>query len=104
MKVEQIETLLFVQGTVHAFYNQENGASFDVHTDPVDVIIECLDGTKVMEVEGKEISIAKGETLLIPAGTPHRALNYGKALMISHGIHDTETLNGIRENNRDLQP
>lgn len=96
IKVEQIETLLFVEGTVHAFYNQKNGASFDVHTDPVDVLIECLDGTKIMEVDGKEVTLKRKDTLLIPAGTPHRALNYEKALMISHGIHDTETLNRIR--------
>ena len=96
MKVEQIETLLFVKGTVHAFHNQKNGASFDVHTDPVDVLIECLAGTKIMEVEGKEVVLKKGDTVLIPSGTPHRALNYEKALMLSHGIHDTETLNRIR--------
>jgi len=96
MKVEQIETLLFVKGTVHAFYNQKNGASFDVHTDPVDVFIECLAGKKIMEVDGKEVVLEKGDTVLIPSGTPHRALNYEKALMLSHGIHDSETLNRIR--------
>ncbi len=97
IKVEQFEKPLGVNnGTVHVFYNQENGASFDVHTDPIDVIIECVEGIKVMEVEGKEISLSKNETLFIEAGTPHRALNYEKALMLSHGIHDSETINSIR--------
>lgn len=97
IKVEQFEKALDVNdGTVHVFYNQKNGPSFDVHTDPIDVIIECVEGTKIMEVEGKEISLSKNETLFIEAGTPHRALNYEKALMLSHGIHDSETINSIR--------
>ena len=56
-----------------------------------------------MEVEGKEIVLEPHDTLLIPANTEHRALNKEKALMISYGIHDTETLNGLREDDRDLQ-
>jgi quercetin dioxygenase-like cupin family protein len=86
------------------FLNKKNGPSFNVHTDPVEVIIECLDGVKHMEVEGNKIKLNRGQSLQIPANTEHKALNYEKALMISYGIHDTETLDGLRENDRDLQP
>ena len=51
-----------------------------------------------MEVDGKEITLQPGHKLIIPAGTPHRALNYEKALMASHGINDTETLSRLRQN------
>lgn len=105
IKVEQIEKWFdYNDRTAHAFYNQVNSGTFSIHTDPVDVIIECLDGRKYMEVEGKEIVLEPHDTLLIPANTEHRALNKEKALMISYGIHDTETLNGLREDDGDLQP
>jgi len=97
IKVEQIEKWFgYTDRTAHIFYNQKDGATFGVHTDPVNVLIECLDGVKWMEVDGKEISLQPHDTVLIPANTPHRALNYEKALMISYGIRDTETINRIR--------
>lgn len=104
IKVEQLERKFgYVNKTAHAFYNKECGPSFEVHTDPVEVVIECIDGRKYMQVEGKEIVLNPGDMLTIPPNTEHKALNYEKALMISYGISDTETLNGIRENNGDLQ-
>jgi len=100
IKIEQMERYWkWNDRTIHLFYNPKNGPTFDVHTDPVDVIIDCLDGIKVMEVDGKKITLKPGDKLSIPAGTKHRALNYEKALMASHGINDTETLSRIRENN-----
>ena len=97
LKVEQAEKLYhWKDRTIHFFYNPVNGPTFDIHTDPVDVIIDCHDGTKYMEVDGKEFKLVPGDKLLIHANTPHRALNYEKALMASHGILDTETTNRIR--------
>jgi mannose-6-phosphate isomerase-like protein (cupin superfamily) len=69
-----------------------------MHSDPIDVLIECLDGKKLMEVAGKEIVLEPNNTVYIQANTPHRALNYEKALTISYGINDTETLSRIRKN------
>ena len=54
-------------------------------------------------VEGKEITLRPGDKLSIRAGTEHKALNHEKALMASHGIGDTETLNRICEDNGDVQ-
>jgi mannose-6-phosphate isomerase-like protein (cupin superfamily) len=104
IKVEQMERHYgYINQTAHIFFNKKDGPTFDIHTDPVKVIIECLDGTKYMEVEGKEIELRPGEYVHIPPNTEHRALNYKKALMVSYGISDTETLDGIRENNGDMQ-
>lgn len=98
IKVEQMERRYdWGDRTIHFFYNPINGPTFKEHTDPVDVIIECHDGIKYMEVDGKTIELTPGgNKLLIRANTPHRALNYEKALMASHGINDTETLSNIR--------
>ena len=105
IKIEQMERYYkYDDRTVHLFYNPKFGPSFDTHTDPVDVIIDVLAGSKSLEVDGKEIILYAGDKLLIRAGEPHRALNYEKALMASHGINDTETLSRVRENNGDVQP
>ena len=104
IKVEQMEKHYgYINQTAHIFYNKKNGPTFDVHTDPVKVIIECLDGTKHMEIEGNEVVLKPGESVIIPPNTEHRALNYKKALMVSYGICDTETLDGLRKNNGDVQ-
>jgi len=100
IKVEQYEKVLkIVDKTAHVFYNQDNGPTFKLHQDPVDVIIECLDGEKDLEVRGARVTLNPGESLFIPANTKHRAINSKKALMISYGISDTETLSSIRKNN-----
>ena len=97
IKVEQIEKMFgYTDRTAHIFFNKKDGPSFGNHTDPVDVLIECLDGIKHLEIEGKEKVLEPHDTVHIPAGTTHRALNYEKALMISYGIGDTETLTRIR--------
>ena len=99
IKVEQFEKVIGCKDrTAHVFYNKANGPSFDMHSDPIDVLIECLDGKKLMEVAGKEIVLEPNNTVYIQANTPHRALNYEKALTISYGINDTETLSRIRKN------
>ena len=104
IKIEQMEKhWKFDDRTIHLFYNPKNGPTFDKHTDPVDVIIECKDGLKSMWVEGKEITLRPGDKLSIRTGTEHKALNHEKALMASHGIGDTETLNRICEDNGDVQ-
>ena len=96
IKVEQMERhWKWNDRTIHVFYNPKDGPTFDLHTDPIDIIIECKDGIKHMEVDGKEIRLLPGDKLSIPANTKHRALNYEKALMASHAIGDTETITRI---------
>ena len=46
--------------TIHFFYSPAWGPTFDTHTDPVDVIIDCHDGIKHMEVNGTEHIITPG--------------------------------------------
>lgn len=100
IKIEQMEGYFkYNNGTIHVFHSPKNGPTFPEHTDTTDVMIKCLDGIKVMEVEGKKISLQPGEELYIPVRTYHRALNNEKALMASHGIGDTTTLKRLHQNN-----
>ena len=91
LKIEGVEKICgFKDGTVHAFRYWENSPSFGFHTDPVDVIIEVKQGSKVMEVENSVFVIHQECLLKIPANTPHRALNEKEGLMFSYGLYDTE--------------
>lgn len=72
--------------TCHVFIAYENSPSFDMHTDPDDVIIYCCDGVKTMVINGKYTIIKKGESTYIPANTPHRALNEYAATTLSFGL------------------
>lgn len=97
--------------TCHGFIAQENSPSFDMHTDPDDVIIYCVDGEKSLIIADKYISIKAGEEVFIPADTPHMALNEKSAFTLSFGLEKflinkakKYELDSIPKNNRDLQP
>lgn len=74
--------------TCHAFIAQANSPSFDMHTDPDDVIIVCCEGKKTMMVNGTYIVLEAGEHVHIPANTPHQALNEYAALTLSFGLEN----------------
>lgn len=74
--------------TGHLFKAKAGGYSFPVHTDPVDVIVWCIDGCKTMEVDGREYVVEKGMGLLMPANIPHRATNKFDSVMISIGFEE----------------
>ena len=74
--------------TCHAFIAQINSPSFDMHTDPDDVIIVCCEGKKTMMVDGTYIVLEAGEHVHIPANTPHQALNEYAALTLSFGLEN----------------
>ena len=92
IKVEGIERQVdWDKGTIHAFRYWPNSPSFAEHKDPVDVILEVKQGSKLMEVQGSEIFLEENDIWYIPANTPHRALNNSEGLMFSYGVSDTES-------------
>lgn len=72
--------------TCHAFLAQQGSGTFDLHTDPDDVLIYVISGTKIMEISGQEIILHAGGDVFIPRGTPHRAINRYPSLMLSIGL------------------
>ena len=87
VKVEGLENYFteHLPNSVHCYVSPAGAASFNEHTDPVDVKIVCVDGTKTMEVNGEEIEIPAGKSITIPANTPHRATNKYRSTMLSVG-------------------
>ena len=87
VKVEGLEKYFtdYLPDSVHCYIAPKDAPSFKEHTDPVDVTIHCLEGTKSMIVDGKEIEITKGKSTLIPKNTRHRATNKYSSVMLSIG-------------------
>ena len=89
VKIEGLESIFpNFGGTVHLYYSPKDAASFDIHVDPYDVKIICIDGIKTMEVAGVDVALQEGEQLMIEADTPHRATNHFASTMISIGYEE----------------
>lgn len=97
--------------TCHMFIAKENSPSFGLHTDPDDVIIYCVEGSKTLSVDGKYIILNIGEEVFIPADTPHIAHNEHSAVTLSFGLEKflidkakKYELDHLPKDNGDLQP
>src|ERR687893_1309097 len=54
------------------------GASFGMHTHPGEEVAYVLEGSLEYQFEGKPpVTLKAGDSLFIPAGTPHAARNVG---------------------------
>ena len=72
--------------TCHAFLAFKDSKSFGLHTDPDDVIIECIFGSKTVFVNDTKHVLQKGDSIFIPANTPHEIINEDKSLILSFGL------------------
>jgi mannose-6-phosphate isomerase-like protein (cupin superfamily) len=72
--------------TCHLFMAKKHSPSFGMHTDPDDVIIYCVEGTKTLTVDGQYIVLNTGEEVYIPADTAHIAHNEYPAMTLSFGL------------------
>jgi mannose-6-phosphate isomerase-like protein (cupin superfamily) len=72
--------------TCHAFIAKDGAPSFPLHTDPDDVIILCVEGTKKLLIENEYIILQAGDDVYIPANTPHQAFNENAAFTLSFGL------------------
>lgn len=97
--------------TCHAFYAIADAYSFPTHTDPDDVYLYCCEGTKTLVVDGNEVILNEGESIFIPANTPHKATNKYESLMLSFGLEkfiqdklkgNNDELDVLSKNNRNV--
>lgn len=72
--------------TCHLFDSPEGASSFPMHTDPDDVYLYIVSGTKNMIVNGVDYELQAGERLFIPRNTPHQAINKRASQMLSFGL------------------
>ena len=50
------------------------------------VFLEVIEGTKNLIVDGEWHTLESGQTLFIPANTPHEVINQDDSLMLSFGL------------------
>jgi quercetin dioxygenase-like cupin family protein len=63
---------------VQAIAEFQPGATVGRHTHPGEEVAYVLEGSVVLEVEGKpNVTLASGQGFMIPAGTVHNATNHG---------------------------
>lgn len=72
--------------TCHAFLAFKDSKSFGLHTDPDDVIIQCIFGSKTLFAKGTKHVLKSGDSIYIPANTPHEIVNEEKSLILSFGM------------------
>jgi mannose-6-phosphate isomerase-like protein (cupin superfamily) len=72
--------------TCHAFLAFKDSKSFGLHTDPDDVIIHCISGSKTLYVKDQKRILKSGDHVYIPANTPHEIINEDKSLILSFGL------------------
>lgn len=72
--------------TAHLFISPADGLSFPMHTDPDDVIIVMLEGSKRFCGHDEDQLLVAGDFMLIPKNYPHRAINVTDNLMLSVGL------------------
>ena len=52
-----------------------------------DQVLLLVEGDLLAEVDGKKRPMQKGESCLVPAGTPHRFKNEGKKAAVSFNVY-----------------
>lgn len=73
--------------TCHLFWAKPGSPSFNLHTDPYDVFLKVIEGTKVMEIDGTLVTLTPEDGLYRLKGSiPHRAVNKHESWMLSFGL------------------
>jgi mannose-6-phosphate isomerase-like protein (cupin superfamily) len=83
VKVEGLETLIEGSKTVHMFISPAQSVGFSEHTDDVDLVIKCIHGTKGFVVEGHVHRLNVGDSIDVPKGVPHYAVNNRESVILS---------------------
>ena len=60
-----------IDGRYHAFIVRYSG-DYITHAHDKDEFVYILEGSLVVEMEGKDVEVRQGEALLVPAGVKHR--------------------------------
>jgi quercetin dioxygenase-like cupin family protein len=83
VKAEGLESTVKDAKTVHMFISPAKSVGFLEHTDDVTLVIMCVHGTKGFVVDGHEHTLCQGDTLSVPKGVPHYAVNNKDSVILS---------------------
>jgi mannose-6-phosphate isomerase-like protein (cupin superfamily) len=69
----------------HAYWGYAGKGSFNMHTDPCDVIIHVCSGTKELIIDKETVELKEGKHIHIKPNTKHKATNVTDCLSLSFG-------------------
>ena len=52
-------------------FSFDEGEGLSTHTAPGDAMVQILDGEAVINIGGKEMTVSKGQAVVMPADIPH---------------------------------
>lgn len=70
----------------HLFLSPKDSLSFPFHEDMEDVVIYMVSGGKSFEGVSGKVDLAAGDSIFIPRGVEHRAVNTTSSVMLSFGL------------------
>ena len=71
-------TLMKTDGGTVTVFAFDQGQSLSEHTAPFDALVQVLDGTLTVTIDGQEHSLETGDAVLMPADVPHGVTAPGK--------------------------
>jgi mannose-6-phosphate isomerase-like protein (cupin superfamily) len=84
-----------IDGAYHAFIVRYSG-DYITHQHPADEYIYILEGLILMEIGAEQVEVRQGESILVPAGTPHRPRCKNMALALVVEKKGLQTQGGER--------
>lgn len=64
-------TLMKTEGGTVTVFAFDGGQSLSEHTAPFDALVQVLEGTLAVTIDGRAHSLAAGDAVLMPADIPH---------------------------------
>lgn len=72
--------------TCHLFLSPAGASSFELHTDPDDVVLFLLEGSKGFYVAESFFQLGAKDFLFIPHDVLHQAITFDDSVMLSFGL------------------
>ncbi len=79
-----------IEGTITVFAFDSN-QRLSTHSAPFDALVEIVDGSAVITIEGKEFNLTKGEQIIMPANKPHSVHANERFKMVLVMIRSTQS-------------
>lgn len=78
--------------TLFAF---DAGEEISAHTSPGDAMVQVLDGEAIVNIDGKQIPVSKGQTVVMPANIPHAVSASTRFKMLLTVVKQAVSIGGL---------
>jgi quercetin dioxygenase-like cupin family protein len=65
------KTLMDKSAATITLFAFDKGQQLSEHTAPFDAVIQVIDGSGIISIDGKQNTVASGELIIMPANVPH---------------------------------